>query len=181
MPMWIVVVYSGPVLQCTFLQGLAGSLISLITALPTSSTITDVTSGSVRCLSGLSVIEIYLGSVPLSFCVGWTGNRGCAACFKCLWCRCKSRGSGVPEGVRSHIVMRTREMMKVVVSATDSLEYSKNRRFESLFHYPIFSLDMIRYVLFALRSLIHVASRQAQTHCSAVFFRPAGYSRQKIA
>ena len=94
-----------------------------------SSTITDVISGSVRCLSGLSVIEIYLGSVPLSFCVGWTGNRGCAACFKCLWCRCKIRGSGVPEDVRPYIVVRTCEMMKVVASATCSLARSKNRRF----------------------------------------------------
>ena len=127
MSVWIVGMCSGPALQSTLLPGLAGSLISLITALPTSSTITDVTSGSVRCLSGLSVIEIYLGSVPLSFCVGWTGNRGCAACFKCLWCRCKIRG--VPEDVRSHVVVRTCEMMKVVASATCSLERSKNRRF----------------------------------------------------
>ena len=145
-PMWIVGVCSGPALQSTFLPDLAGSLISLITALPTSSTITDVTSGSVRCLPGLSVMKIYLGGVPV-FCVGWTGNGGCVACFKCLWCRCKIRGSGVPEGVRSHIVVRTREMMKVVASATCSLECSRNRRFHSL----TFSHDMIRYVLFTLR------------------------------
>ena len=147
MPMWIVGVCSGPALQSTFLSGLAGSLISLITALPVSSTIIDVTSGSVRCLSGLSVMKIYLGSVPLSFCVGWTCNRCCAACFKCLWCRCKSRGSGVPEDVRSRIVVRTCEMMKVVASATCSLESSENRRF----HSPTFEHDMIRYVLFSLR------------------------------
>ena len=65
MPLWIVGVCSGPALQSTFSPGLAGSLISLITALPVSSTITDVTSGSVRCLSGLSVMNIYLGSVLL--------------------------------------------------------------------------------------------------------------------
>ena len=71
----------------------------------------------------------------LSLCVGWTGNGFSAACFKCLWCRCKIRGSGVPGCVRSHIVVRTCEMMKVVASATCFLE-SSNRRFESVFIVP---------------------------------------------
>ena len=115
-----------------------------------SSTITDVTSGSVRCLSGLSVMNINLGSVP-PFCVGWTGNGGCAACFKCLWCRCKIRGNGVPEDVRSHIVVRTCEMMKVVASATCSLECSRNRRVHSLtFTRDMFNMFCLHCVFFSI-------------------------------
>ena len=44
-------------------------------------------------------------------------------------------------------------MMKVVASATCSMDSSKNRRFESLFHCPTFTHDMIQKVLFALRFL----------------------------
>ena len=123
---------------------LARLLIPLITALPILSTVTDVTSGSVRCLSGLSVVEIYLGSVSLSFCAGWTGPGDCVACFKYLWCRCKICGSGVPGYVRSHIVVRTCEMVQVVASATCSLKSLKNRRF----HSPMFTQHMFQYVLF---------------------------------
>ena len=100
------------------------------------------------------------------FCVGWTGNGGCAACFRCPRRRCKILGSGVPEYVRSHIVVRTCEMMKVVGSATCSLESSENRRF----HSPTFEHDMIRYILFTLRFFIPIVARQAQTHCIVVFF-----------
>ena len=156
------------------------SLISLITALAISSAITDVTSGSVRCLSAFSVIEIHLSSVPPFFCVGWTGNGGCAACFQCLWCRCKIRGSVGPGCVRSHIVLGACEMMKVVGSATCFLESSKNRRFEFLFHCPTFSHDMIPYVLFSLRfSFILITSCQARTHCRVGTLRTAGSSRMQ--
>ena len=126
----------------------------------------------------IRVVEIYLSSVPLSFCVGWTCNGGSSACFKCLWCRCKIRGSGVPEDVWSHIVVKTCEMMKVVASATCSLESSKNRRFESLFHGPTFTHDMIRYVSFSLWfSFTHISSCLARTHRRAVAFCKAGSSR----
>ena len=95
-----------------------------------------------------SIIEMHLSSVPLSFCVGWTGNGGCAACFKCLWCRCKIRGSGVPEDVRSHIVVRTCEMMKVVVSATCSLKVRRNDASSLCFMVPHLRMtwfDMFRF------------------------------------
>ena len=119
--------------------------------------------------------------MPLSLCVGWTGNGGCAACFKCLWFRCKIRGSGGPGDVRSHIVVRTCEMMVVVAGATCSLESSKNRRFESLFHCPTFTHDIIRYVLFSFRfSFMHITSCQARTHCRAVTFCKAGSSRLQL-
>ena len=72
-------------------------------------------------------------------------------------------------------------MMKVVASATCCLESSKNRRFESLFHCPTFTHDMIRYVLFSLRfSFMHITSCQARTRCRAVTFRAAGFFRMQL-
>ena len=103
-----------------------------------------------------------------------------AACCKCLRCRCKIRGSGVLGDVRSCIVVRTCEIMKMVASATCFLESSKNRRFESLFHCPTFTHDMIRFVLFSLRfSFIQITSCQARTHCRSVTLRTVGFSRMQ--
>ena len=67
-------------------------------------------------------------------------------------------------------------MMKVVASAACSLESSKNRRFESLFHSPTFSQDMIRHVLF-IAILVHAC--QARPHCRSVILRAVGFSRMQ--
>ena len=56
------------------------------------------------------------------------------------------------------------------------LESSKIRRFESLFHSPTFSHDMIPYVSFSLRfSCIHITSYQARTLCRVVTLRALGF------
>ena len=86
--------------------------------------------------------------------------------------KCKIRGSGVPEDDLSHIVVRTCEKVQVVAKAICSLKSLKNRRF----HSPTFTQDTIQYVLYTLRFLfIHVASRQARTHCRAVTVRAVAF------
>ena len=142
----------------TLLPGLAWSLISLITAMPISSAITDVTSGSVRCSSGLSVVDEYQGSVPLSVYGGQvmvvvpraSSVYGADARFAEV---------EVQEVFDPTSHVRTCEMMKVVASATCSVDRSKSRRFEFLFHCPTFTHDRVQQVLFALRFLfIHITS-----------------------